>query len=506
LRSKFLLAMALVMVVAASFTTIGMAYTSSTENSGNSATSEYVVLTQTNYTLTSNSSLVIDAVTMPVGTFYQLPSCQDLFTYDNRHYCGVKVGDSDTLESDVVGSEISVVPVRAETYYTGSGQNISTGFTDFSKSSLSWRYVIMVKVSDEEDTTGDIWQDVPQLQYLYYDGNIKPDSDGLILWKVLVPGVEEGVYEEAEHLQIVEGAKYETSFYLAGIAQTVADGSVFKLSEKTVTLDGDAVVTPLWVQGGQGDLVNTLQPGDSGVIGQMDRILYVKKGDNLVVPENQFNCSAGKVFVGWYETGTLEYYYPGEVFKDYDQNRVFIAQWSESGYKTITLSDGIENSEASTIKNYVIGGRDYTFPMNKFVNGEKMFVGWEDSSSGEVYQPGDSLNITADKSFEAVWDDLGTCKKVTIKGTIRHADVTFVLYTDSDGNFTLPDNMLGPAYELPDGGGWKFLGWYVKEGNKTGRLVAQYTSAPNVSGAMIINNGTVKFAYDSDDIPEEAEG
>jgi len=505
MKSKFLLAMALVFVVAASFTTIGMAYSSSTENTGNTASSEYVVLTQSNYTLTGDSSLIIDAVTMPVGTFYQLPCCEDLFTYDNRHYCGVKVGDSDTLEADAVGSaEETVIPVRAETYYTGSGQNISTGFTDFSNSSLGWRYVIMVKVSAEEETTGDIWEGVPRLQYLYYDGNKTPDGDGLILWKVLVPG-ELGVFEEAEHLSIVEGAKYETSLYLAGIAQTVADGSVLRLPEKTVTLSEDVMVTPFWVQGGQGDLINTLQPGDSGIIGQPDRILYVQRGENLVVPSNQFNCSDGKVFVGWYETGTMQYYYPGDIFKDYDESRFFVAQWSTSGHKTITLTDGVVNSEVSPIENYVIGGRNYTFPLNKFVNGNKMFVGWEDSSTGDVYQPGDSLTINANKSFSAVWDNLGTCKKVTINGTIRHTAVTFELYTDSDGNFTLPDNMLGPAYELPDEG-WKFLGWFVKEGNKTGRLAAQYVTAPNASVSKIINNGTVKFAYDGDEVLQEVEG
>lgn len=510
MRSKFLLAMALVMVIAAGFATIGMAYTASTDNSGNTASSDYVVLTQTNYTLTNNSSLIIDAVTMPVGTFYQLPCSEDLFTYEGRHYCGVKVGDSDTLEAEAVGTERTVIPIKVETFYTGSGLNISTNFTDYSESSLSWRYVIKVEVADTGDTPDDLWTDVPSVQYLYYDGNNKPDSDGRILWKVLAPGATIGQFEDAESnsLQIVEGAMYRTSLYLAGIAHTVADGSVFRLAESAVVLDDNATVKPFWIKAGNRDFKNTLKSGDSGILGQLDRILHVGKGTNLVVPGNQFNSSQGKVFVGWLETSTGVYYYPGEIFSNFDGDRIFVAQWSSSGYKTMTFSDGIQNSEESLVLYYDRAVDRFTFPMNSFTNpdGSKKFAGWKDTDTEIIYQPGESLRqINEDRNFEAVWVDKGSSKTVTFSGTINHTSASLVLYTETDGSIRLPNNMFGPVYELPEGEGWKFAGWFVKEGGKTGRLVAQDVTSPDASGPVIIHNGTIKFVYENNEDLQESE-
>lgn len=501
--------MALVMVVAAGFATIGMAYTASTDNSGNTASSDYVVLTQTNYTLTNNSNLIIDAVTMPAGTFYQLPCSEDLFTYEGRHYCGVKVGDSDTLEAEAVGTERTVIPIKAETYYTGSGKSVLTNFTDFSNSSLSWRYVVKVEVADRGDTPDNLWTNTPSVQYLYYDGNNKPDEEGRILWKALVQGQTEGVFVDAESnsLQIVEGATYRTSLYLAGIAHTVADGSVFRLAESSVVLDGNTTVKPFWIKAGKSDFKNTLKSGDSGILGQPDRILYVGKGTNLVVPSNQF-ISDNKVFVGWLETSTGVYYYPGDIFSNFDGDRIFVAQWSSSGYKTMTFSDGIQNSEESSVLYYDRTVDRFTFPMNSFTNpdGSKKFAGWKDTDTETIYQPGESLRqINGNMGFEAVWVDKGSSKTVTFSGTINHRNVSLVLNTETDGSIQLPNNMFGPAYELPEGEGWKFAGWFVKEGGKTGRLVAQDVTSPDASGSRIIDYGTIKFVYENKEDLQESE-
>jgi hypothetical protein len=52
---RLLLAVAIVAVLAVAFFAIGYAYSVSTENSDNNATSQYVTLTQQKYTLTENS-------------------------------------------------------------------------------------------------------------------------------------------------------------------------------------------------------------------------------------------------------------------------------------------------------------------------------------------------------------------------------------------------------------------------------------------------------------------
>ena len=100
-KSKFLLASVIVLALAASFTAVGYAYTSSTENSGNTVTSEYVVLTQTEYTF-STKNLALDIVSTDAGDAYRLVGgTTELIDIDGRKYYGFKIGE-DTLQATIV--------------------------------------------------------------------------------------------------------------------------------------------------------------------------------------------------------------------------------------------------------------------------------------------------------------------------------------------------------------------------------------------------------------------
>ena len=139
MRSKFLLAMALIMVVAAGFATIGMAYTASTENSGNTVTSDYIILDQFNYTLSSENGPRFDVVTTEAGDVYQIRNVVPLIEIDGASYSGFLVGQ-DQLTSHVVGSDKSDLAVAVTT----SGYGIGVGFTPF-EDYQDWRYVLKVE-------------------------------------------------------------------------------------------------------------------------------------------------------------------------------------------------------------------------------------------------------------------------------------------------------------------------------------------------------------------------
>ena len=175
MKSKALLAMALVLVMAAAFTTIGMAYTASTDNSGNTATSEYVVLEQTNYTFSSASGLRFDIITTKAGTVYQ---ANGSFTIDipisqteSQSYIGVQIGQQDTLKATEINTSLGSIQVSVNTFAPGS----NTGFKDFSSNTMGWRYVLKVEGPDPTNPQDTL------IQYAVYDGAVPSESD-LIEW------------------------------------------------------------------------------------------------------------------------------------------------------------------------------------------------------------------------------------------------------------------------------------------------------------------------------------
>ena len=174
MKSKALLAMALVLVMAAAFTTIGMAYTSSTENSGNNVTSEYVVLEQTNYTFSSGTGLRFDIITTKTGTVYQANGSFTIGIPNGelvKQYVGVQIGAEDTLKATEINTSLGSIEVYVNTFAPGS----NTGFQDFSSNVQGWRYVLKVVGPDPNNPGNTL------TQYAVYDGSSSSQSD-LVEW------------------------------------------------------------------------------------------------------------------------------------------------------------------------------------------------------------------------------------------------------------------------------------------------------------------------------------
>ena len=109
----------MVAVFGMAFAGIGYAYTASTENSGNSISSEYVVLAQSNYTFSAGTSFTYYSITSSADTYYYIadddPAVKRILDTDsggyakhnNKFYWGVRIGDPTTLSISSVNYDIS---------------------------------------------------------------------------------------------------------------------------------------------------------------------------------------------------------------------------------------------------------------------------------------------------------------------------------------------------------------------------------------------------------------
>ncbi len=201
--TRLLTTIVMIAVVAVVFSSIGMAYTASTENTGNNLTSKYVVLEQTNYSFGGNSSFKFDIITTVDGTVYQADGVEVLAIPGGITYRGVQIGANDTLKATEVGTSEGSIDVLVKTF--------GDGFTDFSHYANGWRYILKVVGPDPEGIED------PLVQYAVYDGGTDGNSD-LAEWTYYC--VDSGVVSEADSLTIKTYADvsdvYTTSLYFVG--------------------------------------------------------------------------------------------------------------------------------------------------------------------------------------------------------------------------------------------------------------------------------------------------
>ena len=343
--SRALTVVALLAVVAMVFVGVGAAYAASTENSGNTVTSEYVVLSQTSYSFTDDT-LQYDVVTNELGTAYQLRYVTELVTIDKQMYYGVQVGSSDTLRADVVGSDKASIKVKVNTTMIDGSL-----FTDFSDI-YDWRYILKIEGDDS------LW-------YAYYDGSRPLLGSNTVDWTILERRSTSNGYEyvKVDSLTIkVSGDQeyvYTTSLFFAGIGETVNDGSFVSAVGKIVKFKSDSVITPVWVPSEDGDFSNTLKSNypdgattmSGGELVEKTRKLYFSSGDTMMLPENQFESEikvgdTTYVFAGWYSDKYNRTYSPRYSFT-MSEDRVFEANWVVKDSANVTSYCYIADNTAS---------------------------------------------------------------------------------------------------------------------------------------------------------------
>ena len=159
--------LAIVAIILAGSWLIGFAYsyTSASENTGNTSMSEYVVLSQSEYSfgsgdMTFNTVTTRDQVTGGPFTVYRISGdTLDPITISAVSYTPVVVGErSSSLVGQYTGPEN---PSSLQDVYV---QTVGDGFADIS--ALGWYYVIMVTCDGEPD------------QFVYWDGDPQNEWQG----------------------------------------------------------------------------------------------------------------------------------------------------------------------------------------------------------------------------------------------------------------------------------------------------------------------------------------
>ena len=126
MKRPVILAAILIAITAVAFITVGLAYTASVENSDNTTPVEYVVLSQSKFTIDQNG-LRLDTLSSDVGTAYILNYAEPLtdrtktykFKIDDIEYYGYAVG-TDTLEVTSVGNA-ATSPIKVSLCTFGTG-------------------------------------------------------------------------------------------------------------------------------------------------------------------------------------------------------------------------------------------------------------------------------------------------------------------------------------------------------------------------------------------------
>ena len=434
MRRTTVLASLLILAVAVGFVSIGMAYTASTENSGNDLSSDYVVLYQTNYTFSENddsfNKLVLSIMSSDVGTFYQISGVESLEpTFNGRIYYGLKIG-TDTLGIKAVGNgHESPLKVSVKTF--------SDGFNDFSDQTFGWRYVMKIVGKDSNLNTF--------TQYAYYDGEPPADnSDDQIGWKVLKKVNDEWVRAEDDKLTIYFGEgidPYQTTLYFAGIRESVVEGMQYMQEGDSFLAKGDVKIKAVWSMKAEGDHKITLDPGVGTGI---EVSTYISDGASYLLPtpeEAKFTSPAGEGFAGWLSSSGRNYT-PGEEAVNVKNDTTFTAIWAE----TVTVKVSAGEGTGADIITTPEPGTEYTFldPVGHFTPPTgKSFMRWA-ATIGDNYtayfNPGDKIkvtngmNIVAEYGYKITFDpedldhDIGTG---TMKPIIAEPD-SYVIIPNSE--------------------------------------------------------------------------
>ena len=494
MMSKLLTTVAAIIVLAIVFIGIGYAYTSVTENSDNTVTSQYVVLTQQNYNLT-NLDLDFDIKETEAGVVYRLNSTSaPLISIDGITYCGVSIG-TDKLTATTSG----FTPSQPLEVSITSPQIDGSWFTDYSDYLMGWKYILEVSATAKET------------QYAFYDGA----EDGI--WTV--KGKTVGSAYTVSGADANEGG-YITLYKMDGggrftVVKIDSGGTAEVLTNKTV---GDPVsCVGDWYVNGR-SVINDYNVDADDADGGRVIVLYqtanetgytvVKVDSNSVLLEH--NKTAGETVsgvAGWmYGGGTklnieagveyeTELFFAGSgVFSDASLRSMktdikapsqvmIVPVWVPAGDTSLsntvryTLKPGVDQGgEGNDRIAYIISGGDLILPENVFTNKNgKTFVGWKSGDLDKVFTPWHVYsNNTQERTFTAQWAGDGEYFTVTFDvngGQRTMADRYILKDVDSGNTFTLPFPEFSKA-------GYTHAGWTVTgvaSGNTYGTGIAPFT-------------------------------
>ena len=441
----------------------GYAYTSSTQNSGNNAASEYVVLMQEEYTFTSEPySLNYSTVAKADGKYYQLTNVeQDCLMVigeapNESYYYGVEIG-KDVLTSALVGFSSETIPLRS--------QKTNDGFADFK--GTGWLYVLKLTPR----TTGEIL-------VAYWDGDVENKN-----WS----------YANGENqLSLMTGVTYDTTLYFAAPGIDVNRGSYDAKTGDKITVMSDVTVKALWLDEGAGHTVSFSAGTGSGSKASVSGV-----SGTFVLPDSTgLTPPTGDVFDHWsvrIGNSTNLDRYPGEKI-DVVANTILTAVWGDQGTHSISFDGNGGTGSMDPVSNvpekYILPENGFTAPAGKVFNGWLIPAGESKYKRG---LPGERINVGSNIELKAEWQDILDTFKVTFDGNGGTGSMDPVL---TGGVYTLPENgFTAPAGKV-------FNGWSVKPMLWVGQVkdeAPEYDGTePERTSVEIVKNGTIKFSSNSE--------
>lgn len=177
--------------------------------------------------------------------------------------------------------------------------------------------------------------------------------------------------------------------------------------------------------------------------------VQVAVGDSVTLPTPTY---ADHTFLGWQPEGSTELLAAGAAYTP-TTNVTLTAQWAQN--VTVTYSQG-DSSSTSTNTSYV--GASYTVADedDTLTPDGQVFTGWADAD-GTIYQPGDTITLTADLTLTAQY-----ATEVTISFDSGTNSSTSGIPSDTSG-------AAGSSYTLPtseprrNSGSYEFTGWEYSE-------------------------------------------
>ena len=494
---KLVLAIAIVAVLAMAFTSVGYAYTASTENSGNSVTSQYVTLTQQNYTFNGNA-VSFDVIETEAGIKYQLNGrTVSLVDIEGQAYIGTLIG-SDKLSATMTGGPGGVLDVAVTT------PPIGLGFTDYSGDLYGWRYVLKATADFTDTKTVEQVNGIstPAVGTCYKvsdpgtinAGSLTVAADDVIgfdgtAW-VLIPAQYAYYSGSANGMWIVKGQSIESDYHVAAVDADA--GGYIKLYEADTIKDITVVV------------ITHDNLGNPSV-----HDVYLNKG--ITEPIDLGESPTGEWFVDGRKL-TDGKYTVEEADTDGGCNVVIYDKKCTSGTYTVVKIDaskplnsrvnlvpgqtagqavtGVESWNCGGgIKLHILTGVTYTTQL--------YFAGAGGNVNTSLRSEGVNIKATTQITIMPEWVPAGASDRLKYTLSAGQQGVgDRVVYVESGSNVILPDN----CFDAPTGK--VFVGWKADNMSKiftSGHIYTGYTAERTFTAqwASALNNECFTITFNA---------
>lgn len=231
-----------------------------------------------------------------------------------------------------------------------------------------------ITVPSESDSTGKVTFDLDG-----GEGSV-PSLTGHIGTLVTLPG---------------EDSVTKDGYTLAGWDIRVTEGTGTFALNSYFTLDGNYTATAHWLPE-----ANVVVLDGSGQIGNEIEAFVGYNQETITLPADGYE-KEDAVFAGWRLTSSPnEIFAPGYIYTISGPTYMTAYYIPESSEMCSISFDA--NGGSGTLSQKVEPGKSIILPGKEF-SGSTELMGWTSSADGETYSPGDSVEISEDTTFTAIW-------------------------------------------------------------------------------------------------------